>query len=146
MMTDSQTLKTYTYTELSELPALARELKTALQHNLILFIGDLGAGKTTFIKELVQQYGSTDLASSPSYALINKYNADKTIYHIDLYRLDRVEDVFHLGIEEILYGDNLCLIEWPQIIIDHIDPPYHILKIEVQESGERKITFSEVSK
>ncbi len=145
-MTDSKTLKTFTYTDLSELPALVGELKSAFSHDLILLIGDLGAGKTTFVKELVQQLGSADLASSPSYALINKYTAEKTIYHIDLYRLDRVEDVFHLGIEEILYGDNLCLIEWPQIIIDHIDPPYHILKIEVQESGNRKITFLEVSK
>lgn len=145
-MTEIKTLKTYTYTDITELPGLVGELRADFRYDLILFIGDLGAGKTTFIKELVQQLGSEDLASSPSYALINKYSAAKTIYHIDLYRLDSVEDVFHLGIEEILYGDNLCLVEWPQIIIDHIDPPYHILKIEVLDSGQRKITFSEVAK
>ena len=140
--TPNQTI--YTYKTLVELPAIVTEIRQQFRHRLILLIGDLGAGKTTFTKELVLQLGSKDLASSPSYALINKYEADKTIYHIDLYRLDNPEEVFHLGIEEILYGDNLCLVEWPQIIIDHIEPPYHILKIEVSDDSGRTLRLSEV--
>lgn len=140
--TGNQTI--YTYKTLAELPAVVTEIRQQFRHRLILLIGDLGAGKTTFTKELVLQLGSKDLASSPSYALINKYEADKTIYHIDLYRLDNPEEVFHLGIEEILYGDNLCLVEWPQIIIDHIEPPYHILKIEVSDDSGRTLRLSEV--
>ena len=143
-MTKPKNQTIYTYKSLDDLPTMVSKVRSEFRHKILLLIGDLGAGKTTFTKELVQQLGSTDLASSPSYALINKYAADKTIYHIDLYRLEQPEEVFHLGIEEILYGDNLCIIEWPQIIIDQIDPPFHVLKIEVLEEGERRLTLSEV--
>lgn len=136
--------KTFTSNTLGDLPQLVSDLRPHIQHKLLLIIGDLGAGKTTFVKELVVQLGSSDVASSPSYAIINKYAAPTTIYHIDLYRLDSTEDVFHLGIEELLYGDNICLIEWPQIIINQIDPPYHILKIDVNLEGKRQFTLTQV--
>ena len=108
----------------------------------MLFIGDLGAGKTTFIKQLLRELGSTDLASSPSFSLINEYSTKSAaVYHIDLYRLEDATDVFNLGIEEYLYGKNFCFIEWPQIILEYLEKPYHILKIDIIENNARKITL-----
>jgi len=138
--------RVYNYKGLRELPGIVKKIRQQLKYDLLLLIGELGAGKTTFTKEMVNQLGSQDQTSSPSYALINKYEAEKTIYHIDLYRLNTPEEAFNLGIEEILYGDNICLIEWPQIIQEYIEPPYHILSIEVTGKDSRKITVSSVGK
>lgn len=114
-----------------------------MNHKLVLFIGDLGSGKTTSIKVLLKLLNCQDIGSSPSYSLINEYKVgtDK-IYHIDLYRLDNAEDAFNLGIEDYLYSGYYCFVEWPQIIFDYIEEPYHILKIEIAENHTRKITLA----
>lgn len=125
-----------------ELKALTKAIIKELKHPLVLFIGELGAGKTTLIKEMISALGSDDDGSSPSYALINQYQSkDAPIYHIDLYRLESKEDVFHLGIEEILYSGHYCFVEWPQIIADYIEKPYHVIKIELEENNNRIITL-----
>ena len=134
--------KIYQIKSEDQIGGFAKSFISDLKHNLVLFIGDLGAGKTTIIKALLKELGSEDIGSSPSYAIINKYIADQgPVFHIDLYRLNTAEEVFQLGIEEILYADNKCFMEWPQLIIDYIDPPYHTVKIEVLEDNSRKISM-----
>jgi len=101
---------------LEDLPQTAKNLIAEFRHRLILLEGDLGAGKTTLIKELLAQLGSTDTGSSPSYSLINEYatTSGGKIYHLDLYRLHSVEEAFALGLEDILYSGHYCFVEWPQ--------------------------------
>ncbi len=128
----------------SELSDLVDVLYPKLQYPVILLFGELGAGKTTLVKAFLSKIGSDDSISSPSFSIINHYNNfnNEPVYHIDLYRLDDEDEVMNLGIEEYLYSGNLCFIEWPQIILDTIDEPYHIVRIEILENNSRKITLT----
>ena len=76
----------------------------------------MGTGKTTLIKEIVKQLGVTDMASSPTFSLVNEYLSQKgeTIYHFDFYRIEKEEEAYDIGIEEYFYENNWCLIEWPE--------------------------------
>lgn len=129
--------------DLYELQEIVTQIIEKISYSRILFIGELGAGKTTMIKEIMKQMGCKDQGSSPSYSIINQYEGkDAPIYHIDLYRMETVEETFALGIEEILYSGHYCFVEWPQIIMDFIDEDYHVLQIEIIENNHRKIRFS----
>jgi tRNA threonylcarbamoyladenosine biosynthesis protein TsaE len=98
---------------------------------IFLFYAPMGAGKTTFIKELCIQLGSVDNFSSPTYSIINEYHyPGGKIYHFDLYRLKNAEEVLDLGIEEYLHADNYCFIEWPGLAEIFIEGQY--LKIEME--------------
>ncbi len=142
----SQTNKSFISKGIEDLPALVTELRAELKHPILLFIGELGAGKTTLIKELVHQLGSIDKGSSPSYSLINEYALpDGQLFHLDLYRLNSAQEAFALGLEETLYSGAYCLIEWPQLIMEYLDPPYHIIKIEVTDSGDRAVRLMGLS-
>ncbi len=104
-----------TYT-LNELPKIAKEIISTAKHKVLLFYGEMGTGKTTLIKEIVKQLGVKDVANSPTFALVNEYLSQKgeTIYHFDFYRIEKEEEVFDIGIEEYLYNNNWCFIEWPE--------------------------------
>ena len=136
--------KEFIAADLEALDGTAEEIMAMLEHSIVLFIGDLGAGKTSLIKRLLEKKGIVDVASSPSFSIINEYRTkdDQAIYHFDLYRIESAEEAFSLGIEEYLYSGQLCLIEWPQIIMDYVDPPYHVLKIEVLQNNDRRILFA----
>ncbi|NNE25517.1 MAG: tRNA (adenosine(37)-N6)-threonylcarbamoyltransferase complex ATPase subunit type 1 TsaE [Saprospiraceae bacterium] len=134
--------KTYTAHRLADINGIAQDILAHIQHKLILFKGELGAGKTTLIKAMIQALDSQDQGSSPSYAIVNEYavNGDR-IYHLDLYRLNDAEEAFQLGIEEILYSGAYCFVEWPQIIKSYLEPPYHLITLEHKENNERKISI-----
>jgi len=126
--------------KISEVSALILD---ALEHKLVLFIGDLGAGKTTIIKSMLEHLGSEDPGSSPSYSIINQYKiADEIVHHIDLYRLNSADEAFQLGFEEFIYNGSFCFIEWPQIVKEFIDPPFNVITIEILENNQRKIILS----
>lgn len=142
----SETNKSFISKKIEDLPELVTQLREELKHPILLFIGELGAGKTTLIKELVGQLGSIDKGSSPSYSLINEYAIPGgQLFHLDLYRLNSAQEAFALGLEETLYSGAYCLIEWPQLIMDYLEPPYHIVKIEVTNSGQRAVQLTEIS-
>ena len=128
----------------ADLGGLVDILYPKLQYPVILLFGELAAAKTTLVKAFLHKIGTEDSISSPSYSIINHYNNldNEAIYHIDLYRMDDADEVMNLGIEEYLYSGCLCFIEWPQIILDTIDEPYHILRIEILENNSRKITLT----
>jgi len=95
----------------------AREfIKIMNDKKVIAFYGELGSGKTTFIKAVCRELGVIDLVSSPTFALIYEYKTrdDKVIYHLDLYRIRQVSELFDIGYEDYLYGDSICFIEWPE--------------------------------
>jgi len=103
---------------LLEIPGLAEELLKSLQHSpqVWLFSGEMGAGKTSFIKELGKQIGIRQSVQSPTFSLVNSYETKegKPVYHFDLYRLKNTAEALEIGIEEYLDSGHLCLIEWPE--------------------------------
>lgn len=116
-------------------------IKPQLSHSILLLKGNLGAGKTTFTKFLLESFGSEDSVSSPTYAIVNEYNTPKgKVYHFDLYRLKNVEEVFDIGIEEYLDSAFLSIIEWPEVYEDQLDLPIHEMTIEQTENG-RQVNF-----
>ncbi|MCX6200135.1 MAG: tRNA (adenosine(37)-N6)-threonylcarbamoyltransferase complex ATPase subunit type 1 TsaE [Bacteroidetes bacterium] len=124
-----------------ELPNVARSiLKFAEDKKVFALYGDMGAGKTTLIKEICKQLGSADSFSSPTYSIVNEYlmNEDESkirdkIYHIDLYRLKKIEEAIEVGIEDYLTGESYCFIEWPELVERLL--PDDIVKIEMKPDG-----------
>lgn len=83
---------------------------------VIAFHGEMGAGKTTFIHALCDQMLVQDVVGSPTFSLVNEYHSPTHgfIYHIDLYRLNSIEEAVQAGIEDCFYSGNMCLVEWPE--------------------------------
>ena len=100
-----------------QLPVVAKNiLQFAEDKKVFAFYAQMGAGKTTLIKEICKQLGSADNFSSPTYSIVNEYEiASGKIYHIDLYRLQNLDEALNIGIEEYLSGENYCFIEWPEL-------------------------------
>ena len=133
---------TFTINSIQELPKIAQEIISNLQHKIILFEGEMGAGKTTFIKVFVNELGSSDEVSSPTFSIVNEYEIPNgKIFHFDLYRIKSEEEAMGFGIEEYLDSGQFCLIEWPDKIQNLIAEPHHTLKIIAQEN-QRTIIFA----
>ena len=115
--------------ELSQVSDLLISLRD--KSNIIAFYGNMGAGKTTLIKNLCAKLGVQDEVNSPTFALVNEYQTDTfdSVFHFDFYRIKSLEEVFDIGYEDYFYGGNLCLLEWPELI----DPlmPEHFIKVEI---------------
>mgnify|MGYP000574236044 CR=1 FL=1 len=122
----------FTIASESELPTLCKNILAFItDQKIIALYAEMGSGKTTLVKEICRQLGSTDHFSSPTYSLVNEYvrpNGNK-IYHIDLYRLNIIEEAYQIGIEEYLNSGNYCFIEWPELIETIL--PYKVVKIAI---------------
>lgn len=103
---------------------------------VVLLIGDLGAGKTTLAKGIVEGLGAAgaDEVTSPTYTIVHEYGDPVRIYHIDLYRLDTVEEVRGIGLEELLDSKAILLIEWGERFPELL--PAHRVEIRLTEAGE----------
>lgn len=112
-------------------------------NNIITLEGELGAGKTSFVKKILELLKSQDEASSPTYSIINEYHYSQGIlYHMDLYRLNSIEEALDIGIEEYLGSGNLCFIEWHDLIKEILPEDTINIKIDVLEDEARKILIS----
>lgn len=99
--------------------------------NVYLLKGEMGAGKTTFVKELCKELKIEDTVNSPTFAIVNEYKGkNNTIYHFDCYRLKNIQEAIEIGFEEYINSENLCLIEWPEIVENLITVPYTTIFIE----------------
>ena len=115
-----------------------------IQRRVLTLSGSLGAGKTTFIKEVVRLLGSEDETSSPSFALVNEYLYPQgVIYHMDMYRLKDIEEALNIGIEDYLYSGEICIIEWPELIEPLLPDDVIQLRIEAVSPEERRIILTE---
>ncbi len=96
--------------------AAAKFLSHAASGNVFAFYGEMGAGKTTFIHALCTAMGVKGTVSSPTFSIINQYTTaeNKTIYHLDLYRLKNNREAINAGVEDCLYSGNTCFVEWPE--------------------------------
>ena len=112
------------------------------------FEGQMGAGKTTFIKQLCEQMGSTDVVNSPTFAIVNMYDVERPykgeVYHFDCYRLKDIREAMDFGAEEYLYSGNYCFIEWPALIEPLLPEDTVHVKIVPQENGDRLLTIDDL--
>ena len=126
----------------AELKAVAQQLlKFANGNKFFIFEGEMAAGKTTFIKALCEALGVIDIVSSPTFSIINEYEArDGLVYHFDFYRLKNLQEAYDIGYEDYFYSDAICLIEWPTKVEELLPETY--IKVEISITGENSREFS----
>jgi tRNA threonylcarbamoyladenosine biosynthesis protein TsaE len=112
--------------------------------DVIALVGELGTGKTLFTQGLVQGLGVKGYVKSPSFALVNKYEGRLSVYHLDLYRLGDVNEIYELGIEEYLYGDGVCIIEWAEKAYSLLPEKYILIKFFYTSENNRKIEVQHI--
>ncbi|HLK98795.1 MAG TPA: tRNA (adenosine(37)-N6)-threonylcarbamoyltransferase complex ATPase subunit type 1 TsaE [Hymenobacter sp.] len=131
---------------LAALPVAAAQVRDAIVgHSIVCFEGDMGAGKTTFIKALCQTLGVPGAdVSSPTFALVNEYRdaQNQPIYHFDFYRLQEPAEAFALGATEYFDSGYLCLIEWPSRIEGLLPSQRLLVTLTVTGPSSRKLIIS----
>jgi tRNA threonylcarbamoyladenosine biosynthesis protein TsaE len=133
--------------QLSELPKAALALlEFAGQEKIFLFEGEMGAGKTTFIKALCEALGVEDLVSSPTFSIVNEYQGrnNSRIYHFDFYRIENLQEAYDIGYEEYFYSGDLCLIEWPEKISELLPESYIRISITTTAPDSRSLSFTKI--
>ena len=126
---------------LDEIEVVAKQILAANPKKVILFNGEMGTGKTTFIKVLCKQLGVKNPTSSPTFSLVNEYQIAKNqlVYHFDVYRLKNQNEALDMGIDEYLYSGNWCFIEWSEKIPDLIPEKHSVVTISVLNNNKRLI-------
>lgn len=126
---------------LNDIEEMAKEIWEAMKSSRVLaFHGPMGSGKTTFIHALCDVKNVRDTVGSPTFSIINEYEfsekgKEKMIYHIDLYRLKDEQEAIQAGIEDCLYSDHICLVEWPEKILSLLpEDTLHIYLTIVDET------------
>jgi len=151
--------------EIKDIEHIREAAQEFIQHlgdaKVFAFYGDMGAGKTTFIKAVCEELGVSDVITSPTFAIVNEYETpsnspciggesnaspkqgrwEGSIYHFDFYRIKRLEEVYDMGYEEYFYSGALCFIEWPELIEELLPDDAVRVSITKQEDGSRQITF-----
>ena len=132
-------------TSLEEIGKVAEEfIRLAMQEDTVFaFNGQMGAGKTTFIKALCEALGVSEPVTSPTFAIVNEYRSDETgelIYHFDFYRIKKLEEAYDMGCEDYFYSGAVCLIEWPELVEDLL--PGNTLWVDIKVNDDETRTIS----
>jgi tRNA threonylcarbamoyladenosine biosynthesis protein TsaE len=129
---------------LDELSSAARALLDfAGEEQIFIFEGEMGAGKTTFIKAFCAELGVTETVSSPTFSIVNEYEgSNSVIYHFDFYRIKNLQEAYDIGYEEYFYSGNRCLIEWPERIAELLPDQYIKVSILARSASQRTFTFA----
>lgn len=128
---------------LNEIQDVAQKIIAENPQKVILFHGQMGAGKTTLIKALAKELGVNDATSSPTFSLVNEYKMvnDNLLYHFDVYRLKTESEALDFGIDEYLYSGNWCFIEWPEKIPNLLPDKYSEITIAITSDGKRNLSM-----
>jgi tRNA threonylcarbamoyladenosine biosynthesis protein TsaE len=118
------------------------------ERTVFAFHGEMGSGKTTFIHALCDVKGIKDPVTSPTFSIINEYHytengMQKKIFHLDLYRLRNEEEAIRAGIEDCLYSNNICLVEWPDRAANIFPPDTVNVYIEILDEKNRKLRMDD---
>jgi len=129
--------------KLKNIQEAAQNILKSNPNKVILVNGKMGAGKTTFIKQLAKELGVTSATSSPTFSIVNEYQGkDSIVYHFDVYRLKNETEALDMGIEEYLYSGNWCFIEWAKKIKTLIPKQHSVIDIEELSNGSRKLILN----
>ena len=130
-----------TYQE--ELKPLAKKILTKyIDYKIFAFYGEMGVGKTTFIKELVNYLGGENI-SSPTFSIVNEYPINKKeVYHFDFYRIENINEAYDIGVEEYFYSGNYCFIEWAEKVEQILPNKVLFIKINTFDNGKREFIIS----
>lgn len=117
-----------------ELNNVAKQILEVIgERKIVLFKGEMGAGKTTLIKALCSQLNVTDNVSSPTFSIVNEYHsAIEVIYHFDFYRINNLREVYDMGYEEYFFSGHRCFVEWPEKIEGIINFDYILVQVEAK--------------
>ena len=129
---------------LNEISNVAELIVAAKPNKVVLFNGEMGAGKTTFIKQLCKTLGVTGATSSPTFSLVNEYETtnNQIVYHFDFYRLKNEIEALDMGVDDYLYSGNWCFIEWSEKIANLIPETHSTITIEELPDGKRLLKLN----
>ena len=132
-----------TVPNIESLPQAAQEFLAAMDDRTVFaFHGEMGAGKTTFIKALCEALGVEDEVNSPTFAIVNEYRSETTaelIYHFDCYRIQKIEEAMDFGFEDYMESSALCFIEWPENVEELLPGDVVNVTITVNPDNSRTI-------
>ena len=128
---------------LDQLEEVAKQIIAQNPHKVIIFHGEMGVGKTTLIKQLCKSLGVTEATSSPTFSLVNEYQANdnQLVYHFDFYRLKNEIEAMDMGVDDYLYSGNWCFIEWSEKIPNLLPDDYSEITIKISDNGNRHLIF-----
>ena len=127
----------------AETKEIAKEIsKTLSGGDIVALKGELGAGKTAFVKGVAEFFGADDMVSSPTFTIVNEYNGSPVIYHFDAYRLENVSVDECDWLDDYLFGDGICLIEWAENI-ESVLPDDH-KKIIISKNPDEGTDYREI--
>lgn len=138
-------METIEITALDRINDAARRFVEKMGDNTVFaFRGDMGAGKTTFIKAVCEQLGVEDVINSPTFAIVNEYRSGsgELIYHFDFYRINKPEEAYDFGYEDYFYSGAVCFIEWPEKVEDLLPSDCVNVFIEETDNGVRILTMN----
>jgi tRNA threonylcarbamoyladenosine biosynthesis protein TsaE len=133
-------------TSIEDINNVATEfVRLAMQEDTVFaFNGQMGAGKTTFIKALCEALGVSEVVTSPTFSIVNEYRSDETgelIYHFDFYRIKKIDEAYDMGCEDYFYSGAVCLIEWPELVEDLLPGNTVWVDIRVNDDDTRTISW-----
>lgn len=136
---------TFRYSDLDQIEKAAEKvIQECSDHNIWLFKGQMGAGKTTLIKAICSKMKVVDNISSPTFSLLNVYQTvkEEEIYHFDFYRIKEEMEAVDIGCDEYFYSGNYCYIEWPEKIPSLIPERFIEISINLEKENKREVTIT----
>lgn len=109
--------------------------------DIVALNGDLGAGKTTITKGIARALGISEDVTSPTYTIVSEYEGALPLYHMDMYRIEGIEEFEMLGVDELLFGQGVSLIEWSERIAEYLPEDGKAINISINGDGSRSITL-----
>lgn len=137
-------MQTYITHSETETEALAESLADKIKDGTVLAMyGDLGAGKTAFVRGLARGMGLNCRVSSPTFTIVNEYEGERELIHFDMYRLSSSDELFDIGWEDYLARGAVCAVEWSENVDDAFFGDETVIRIEKLSDTDRKITIEE---
>jgi len=130
--------------DLNEIDKISKIILDNIKHiNIVLLKGDLGSGKTTLVKSILKKLGVNDEIKSPTFSIVNEYDHPSgPIYHFDLYRIEKIDELDVIGFEEYIDNCNICFIEWPEVGMEKIFGNYMQINLGHIDDNKREILIT----